>query len=85
MSKLNAVPVSPLTVDGCIRRITWDLHPGRWDSAAAIAIVHLGAVADGRLAAFEAELVLRGLAEQADPDGYAEAVRLVLGEGVEAL
>ena len=75
---MNAVPLSPLTIDACVRRITWDMHPGRSEAAMCQLAAALGMVAAGRLDQAEAELYLRGLAAQADPDGYAEAVRITL-------
>jgi hypothetical protein len=75
---MNDVELSPFTIDACVRRITSDMHPGRSEAAMCQLAVALGRVAAGRLDQAEAELYLRGLAAQADPDGYAEAVRLTL-------
>lgn len=80
MNAKNALPLSPMTIDACVRRITSDLHPTRWDSAACVALAHLAYAATGGLDAFGAEMAIRCLAELADPDGYAEAVRQTLGE-----
>ena len=74
----NAVELSPLKIDACVRRITSDMHPGRSEAAMCQLAVALGLVAGGELKLAEAELYLRGLAAQADPDGYAEAVRITL-------
>ncbi|HEY9522300.1 MAG TPA: hypothetical protein VIR33_03605 [Thermopolyspora sp.] len=75
---MNALELSPLTTDACVRRITSDMHPGRSEAAMCQLAVALGRVAAGRLDQADAELYLRGLAAQADPDGYAELVRITL-------
>lgn len=82
---MNRLELSPLTADACVRRITADLHPGRSESALCQLATVLGGVAAGRLDQDSAELALRGVAAQADPDGYAEAVRQVIGDAVVAL
>jgi hypothetical protein len=82
---VNAVELSPMTPDACVRRITSDLHTGRSESALCQLATVLGGVATGRLDQAAAELALRGVAVQADPDGYAEAVRQLLGVAVAAL
>jgi hypothetical protein len=75
---MNALPLSPLTFSGMVRRITADLHPGRSESALCVAVTTLGMVAEGTLSPELAADQLRGLACMSDPDGYNAAVRQVL-------
>lgn len=72
------VPLAPLTIAACVRRITSDLHPGRSESALCQLATAFGDVAAGTLDAGAAELWLRGIAAQARPQEYAEFVRLSL-------
>jgi len=72
------VELSPLTPSGMARRITSDLHPIRTESAFCYLVTVLADVAERGLTPIEALRILRGLADLADPDEYAEAVRQTL-------
>ena len=73
------VELSPLTPAGMARRITSDLHPIRTESAFCYLVTVLADTAEGvALHPDAARRILRGLADLADPDGYAEAVRQTL-------
>ena len=76
------VELSPLTPAGMARRITSDLHPIRTESAFCYLVTVLADAAEVGLSSAEALRILRGLADQADPDGYAETVRITLGADV---
>lgn len=75
---MNHVEMSPLTFRGMASRITGDLHPGRSEAVMCYAVNLLAEVAAGTFTAAEAANCLRGLAAQAKPDEYAEAVRQTL-------
>ena len=72
------VELSPLTPSGMVRRITSDRHPIRTESAFCYLVTLLGVAAERGLTRAEAVRELRALADVADPDGYAEAVRITL-------
>jgi hypothetical protein len=75
---MNHLEMSPLTFHGMARRITGDLHPGRSEAVMCYAVNLLAEVAAGTFSPAEAAECLRGLAAQAKPDEYAEAVRQTL-------
>ena len=75
---MNAVELSPLTPAGMARRITSDLHPTRTESAFCYLVTVLADAAEHGLDPAEALRTLRGLADLARPDEYAELVRQTL-------
>jgi len=72
------VELSPLTPAGMARRITSDLHPTRTESAFCYLVTVLADAAEHGLDPAEARRMLRGLADLARPDEYAELVRQTL-------